>query len=121
MDTGNGFPKQARLLSAAQYKKVFDQTGHRSVDRCFTVLAHANGQEYGRLGLAVSKKVLKSAVARNRVKRIARESFRHHRAQLAGFDIVVLVRNGVADADNKALFSSLERHWLNVATRCKRS
>lgn len=121
VDAARGFPRQARLLSAAQYKQVFDQPGHRSVDRHFTVLAQANGLEHARLGLAISKKGLKKAVARNRVKRIVRESFRHHRAQLAGLDLVVINRNGVADAGNEDLFISLERHWSTVAARCKKS
>jgi|GEM_PF-3976772 len=41
-----------------------------------------------RLGMAVAKKCAKRAVDRNRLKRLARESFRQHKHSLAGFDIV---------------------------------
>ncbi|MDS4019108.1 MAG: ribonuclease P protein component [Candidatus Competibacter sp.] len=90
----------------------------KSSDRYFTVLVRANDLPYPRLGLAISRKVAKSAVARNRLKRIARESFRHHRQQLAGLDCVVMGRAGLAEQDNAVLFASLQRHWRRLARPC---
>jgi len=68
------------------------------------------------MGMAVSKKVDKSAVGRNRIKRQVRESFRHWRAKLMSdseraLDIVVLARPASATICNKQLLSSLEKHW----------
>jgi len=63
------------------------------------------------LGLAIAKKHVKLAVGRNRIKRVVRDSFRHHQQQLTGLDLVVLARTGTADQSNKRLFSSLEAHW----------
>ncbi|MBS1197572.1 MAG: ribonuclease protein component [Proteobacteria bacterium] len=42
-----------------------------------------------RLGLVIGKKQVKSAVRRNLIKRLARESFRKQRAGLEGYDIVL--------------------------------
>ena len=103
-----------RLLSAGDYKKVFDQSV-RSSDRYFTVLGrYDQKQELARLGLAVAKKHVRRAVDRNRIKRLLRESFRRHQHQLKGFDLVVLVKPGIHKADNPALFSSLEKHWRRL-------
>jgi len=77
----------------------------------FTVLYRTNGGQDARLGLAISKKHCKLAVGRNRLKRLVRESFRHHLAELQGLDIVVLNQPDAKRAGNKALFESLERHW----------
>ena len=77
----------------------------------FTVLYKENGGQPARLGLAISKKNCRLAVDRNRLKRVVRESFRHHRDDLDGFDVVVLNQPAAKLAGNKALFDSLEQHW----------
>lgn len=85
----------------------------RSSDRFFTVLVCDNGMRHGRLGLAVSKKRIRLAVARNRVKRLVRESFRHHAGLLCGLDAVVMARQDTA-ASGCELRRSLEAHWLRL-------
>lgn len=85
----------------------------RSSDRFFTVLVRDNGRPHGRLGLAVSKKRVRLAVARNRIKRLVRESFRHHAGSLRGLDAVVMARQDTA-ASGCELRRSLEAHWLRL-------
>jgi ribonuclease P protein component len=53
----------------------------------FALIAADNALEYGRLGLAASRRI-GGAVARNRAKRLLRESFRRHK--LAGADLVLI-------------------------------
>jgi ribonuclease P protein component len=98
------------LLSSNGFKRVFDNPS-RSTDKFFTVLARDNGGQEARLGLAVAKKFAKRAVDRNRLKRLIRESFRNHKAELVGLDLVVLIRPATAKQENSRLFSSLETHW----------
>ena len=93
-----------------------------SADGCFRVLARPSKAAGHRLGMAVSKKVERRAVGRNRIKRVVRESFRHWRALGADgacgpLDIVVLPRNVAAANSNQQLFSSLERHWAALDER----
>lgn len=102
------------MLDAASYSRVFRKAG-RSKDQLFTVLYRSNKLQRARLGLAVSKKNCRLAVARNRLKRIVRESFRQHQAELAGIDIVVMNQASTHKADNAVLFDSLAAHWR----RCK--
>lgn len=89
----------------------------RSSDRFFTVLVRDNALPHGRLGLAVSKKRIRRAVARNRVKRLVRESFRHHAGWLCGLDVVVMARQDSA-ASTCELRRSLEAHWLRLGSKC---
>ena len=100
---------------------MFDKTGCKSVDDCLLLLATPNGRDYPRLGLAISKRNIKTAVGRNRIKRLVREGFRHNLTQLAGLDIVVLSRRNTYDTSNAALQQSLNRHWRRLAKRCASS
>lgn len=112
------FPRQVRLLNNSEYQKVFKETHCKSSDQYLTLLACPNNKFYPRLGLAISKKQLKTAVVRHRVKRIIRESFRHNKEALQGLDIVVLGKRA-ADVNNMALNKSLEKHWQVLAKKCK--
>ena len=108
------FGRQSRLLNAGAYSRVFDKA-RRSRDNWFTVLCRENDLDTARLGLAISKKNCRKAAARNRIKRLVRESFRHHQQELSGLDIVVMNKRSTADATNAALFDSLSGHWKRCA------
>lgn len=105
--------RRARLTSAGAFRKVFEQPW-RSTDGCFSLLVRPNDLDYARLGLAISKKSLKTATERNRVKRVVRESFRAHADDVSGFDVVVVSRS-LAGCDNARLRESLDQHWIRLA------
>ena len=108
-----GFSKSLRLSAAAEYSRVFDSAS-RSKDNSFVVLARANSKRIARLGLAVSKKHLRLAVQRNRVKRLIRESFREHQSALAGIDIVVLTQKNTPLKSTGELRESINAHWGKI-------
>ncbi|MEX0976563.1 MAG: ribonuclease P protein component [Woeseia sp.] len=98
------------MPDTAAYSRVFGEA-RRSRDHLFIVLARANGTDTARLGLAIAKKNCRLATARNRLKRIVRESFRRQQGELAGLDIVVLAQRDASRTDNATLFDSLAKHW----------
>lgn len=79
-----------------------------------TLYIRPNQLTHARMGLLVSKKAAKRAVARNRIKRLVRESFRAHLPQLKCVDIVVVARNKMQDADNKQIFLELTETWKKL-------
>lgn len=91
----------------------------RSADSCFSVYACRNQLAGARLGVTVARKTAASAVARNRLKRLVRESFRRQRALLAPLDIVVQARPAAKDTDNEGIRASLDWHWQEIARRCR--
>jgi len=107
---GNRFTQNNRLPDAAAFGRVFDRAT-RSRDEFFTVLCRRNKQSIARLGLAISKKHCRKATARNRIKRIIRESFRQQQALLAGLDVVVMNRPAAAMASSRQISDSLDAHW----------
>ena len=78
----------------------------------FIVLYQQNNRDAPRLGMAISKRKCSQATTRNRLKRVIRESFRLNKEKIGDLDIVVLNRSAAATTDNKALFDSLGKHWL---------
>jgi len=114
IDTGEGFPKSCRLSKPSQFRTVFS-SDKRSVDSQFLVIATENGLDFARLGLAISKRNIRTAVSRNRIKRLTRESFRRNQAKLAGLDIVVVAQKRIAVADGDKLSYSLNQHWDKIS------
>lgn len=111
------FSRQQRLSNPAAFKYVFDKPCKVS-SRNFTILARANQRNHARLGLAVPKQQVRRAVARNRIKRLVRESFREHQARLAGLDIVVLVRAGIEREGNRDILATLAEQWDKLRQTC---
>ena len=112
------FPRQARLIQPAEYQRVFDQCRCKASDRWMTALAIPNGTDVPRLGLVISRKADRHAVARNRVKRLIRESYRHWQTRLGPVDIVILGRPGVSAQPGKVLDTALEKFWTQLIEKC---
>jgi ribonuclease P protein component len=115
------FTKNERLLKPSDFKRVFNRPVV-SADRFFKVLARSGEQSGPRLGMAVSRQVDRRAVARNRLKRLIRESFRIHFAKGGpAADFVVLPRRESATICNRQLFEVLDRHWARLRARLEDS
>lgn len=117
---GFGFAKSQRLLTPADYKQVFDQASIKVSTAEILMLARPNGLDKPRLGLVIAKKHAKRAVARNRIKRQARESFRLLHASLGGIDIVLLGRKGIGSLDQTALRQALDHLWDQLGRKARR-
>jgi len=119
-DNTGRFTRSVRLLSPAEFKHVF--SGACKVGgRYLTFLARANSLGHPRLGLAISRKNVKTAVGRNLIKRQARESFRLHQATIGSFDVVILGKPGVDRLSRRELRALIDDYWQELARRCKKS
>lgn len=115
-----GLPPAARLRHAADFAAL--RHGARRIEaRHLSLRCAPSPTGQARLGLAVSRKVSKRAVARNRIKRLARESFRQHRADLAAWDVLVIARASAATAGNPELRDDLAGAWTRLAALKPRS
>ena len=104
------FSRGQKLLTADQYKMVFSKS-KRFGNKSFTVLARRNSLSHPRLGLAISKKAVKNAVDRNRIKRIFRESFRLNQHKLPNVDIIAMCKSDVLSLDKKEMHKQIETQW----------
>ncbi len=69
------------------------------------------------MGLAVAKKSVKTAVHRNRIKRLSREFFRLNQDKIACADYVILVRKGIDKMDNEVIKQSLAKQFNYLRKR----
>jgi ribonuclease P protein component len=114
------FDPRRRLRCKKHFDRVFREP-IRSADCFFTVLARKRSGNHPRLGMAISVRSAGGAVARNRVKRIVRESFRLNQQSLPAVDLVVMGRPGIGGCENADLRESLEKHWQRIRRRCEKS
>lgn len=118
-------PKRCRLTEAEDYTRVFKNRCSAG-NTLFVCYAAPNAseqtrpKEQTRLGLAVSRKVSPRAVARNRIKRLIRESFRQSKQKLSGLDIVVVARPQASKADVADMGKSLQTLWDALVKKCKK-
>lgn len=112
-DLPERFPRSCRLVQADQFKQVFAHS-ERFDANGFFLLARINKQPHARLGLAISKRSCPRAVDRNKLKRVARASFRLNAGSLPAVDIVVLCGPKAKHLSNRDLFDGLDRAWRKV-------
>ena len=95
-----------------RYKKDFDRLykkGRSAGDRFVVVFYIPNGLGYSRRAFLASKKV-GGAVARNRARRLMKESFRRIESDLlTGRDILFIARREAADAGLQEVETSMRR------------
>lgn len=108
-----GLPRDARVRRAGDFAALRQASG-RLGGRCFSVRYRLNGLDHARLGLAISKRVSKRAVERNRIKRLLRESFRRARAQLPPIDLVVMAREAAAGVPGPELLAEIDALWRRL-------
>lgn len=116
----NVFPRSCRLISASDYKHVFDNSQLKVSNKSFLVLACTNSLHRPRLGLVVAKKNVNKAVARNRLKRLIRVSFRTQKGVLENLDLVVLARKDADKLEGRAIALQLTQLWQDLARKLSR-
>lgn len=118
--TDNTFPRSSRLLTAADYKAVFDSTELKVSSKHFLVLAKVTEAHSARIGLIIAKKNVKKAVQRNRLKRQIRQAFRTNKDLLDRLDLVVLAKKDADKLTNPAVASQLNHLWLDMSAKLAR-
>lgn len=119
--TSFAFGKKRRLLTSSDYSAVFNDAPFRASHPNFLILARPSATGEPRLGLVIAKKHVRRAVARNQIKRIARESFRLRQHKLPAIDAIVLARRGADTLSNNDLQQIFNGLWKRVAQKAAKA
>jgi len=103
-------PRAARMLRPGDFAAL-RTNATRLTTISFVAEYRHNVGDTARLGMAVSRRVSKRAVVRNRIRRLIREEFRLHRSLLPHFDILLIARVAAAQRSNRELHSDLGVIW----------
>ncbi|HEY2567352.1 MAG TPA: ribonuclease P protein component [Candidatus Aquirickettsiella sp.] len=114
-----GFVRLLRLQRAEDFQQTF-RLGNKQSQGGLVVYTRLNGLGFARLGLAIAKKIIPSASARNRLKRLIRESFRLNQSRLPEVDIVIVVTNRSL-YNNQVLLCDLDKQWSRLEVYYKRA
>ncbi|HQV25362.1 MAG TPA: ribonuclease P protein component [Acinetobacter sp.] len=115
------FGTEYRIRCAADYKSVFDGVLFKVHQPHFLFLAKITEQPNSRLGIVVAKKKVRRAHERNRVKRLARESFRLQQGQFnKNIDIVMMPKVGIEAIENQELHQQLDFAWQKLQRLAKK-
>jgi ribonuclease P protein component len=104
--TKKGFTKKAKLIKTDEFSSVFNFR-KRIFAQYLAVHYQPNTLGHARLGLVVGKKVAKSSVQRNYMRRVLREFFRLRQRAINPLDLVVRVQKKF----NKKDFLSVEQEF----------
>jgi ribonuclease P protein component len=113
-DSPYSFSRSFRLTSKEEFQAVFKKANKIS-QKHILGLYQPSQRSYSRLGIVVAKHIVNKAVARNRIKRLIRESFRYHKDTLKGLDIIVLLRTKYDAKDSNAWRNDIENLWQALA------
>jgi ribonuclease P protein component len=108
-------PRAARIRDEISLRAL--QRAGRARGRWFVAAAMPNGLGESRLAVRVAKKVMKSAVARNRIRRCVREVFRQLRPTFGASDFLVSLVQPYRSRSLQAARQELERLLVQAAQR----
>ena len=110
-----------RVTSGSHFARAY-KNGSRARGDVVTVVVVANGTDVTRLGLSVGRKVWRSAVRRNRVRRVFREAFRLSYPELpVGVDVIMIgapAAEPALEATRKELVRLVDKAHARYVQKC---
>ena len=112
----SSFSRKDRLTTKAEFTAVFEKSKKLS-QSWFLALYIQNQKAYPRLGMVISKRIVKKASSRNYIKRLIREGFRASKSKLGAVDLVILTRRGCTTLDKPRLHKEIDNLWQQLIER----
>jgi ribonuclease P protein component len=113
-----GYSRRHRFTQLGAFGPVI--RGSRKMRGVLCVLHVLPAKEpASRFGLALTRRMVPHAVARNRIKRIGRDVFRRHAIKNAGLDLVLMMRACIPTEAEAAFRTELAGHFDQALRRAR--
>lgn len=104
--------------SRLRYKSDFDRVfKYQKKIRCEIGIVRftPNNQAIARIAIIASKRNVRLAVVRNRLRRLVKETFRHHQSSLQGLDIIFVAHREANTANKIEINRCLNKLFKRLA------
>lgn len=115
-----GYSTRLRLRKKEDFQRVF-KNHKRLFGHNFVLYYCFNNLDYPRLGVIVSRKNIRKAVLRSRIKRLTREIFRIKQQELKSLDIIVIAQKQAVKVGKKELYECLTKLFEQLNRRSEES
>lgn len=112
--SAESFSRQFRLREEKKFRELLS-SGAKTSTPYFFIRHRSNGGPDPRLGIVAPKKTFRRVVDRNRLKRIARESFRRAARRLPPHDFLVYYLASALVTEGVVLAQSLRECWARIS------
>ncbi len=103
----HNFPKAERIRERQEFTEIFNHS-QKTHSSHLILFRRSNSRQSARVGITASRKV-GIAVVRNRIKRLIREYYRHHKADfMSGFDYSLVVKKSFSRLSRSAAEDELK-------------
>ena len=116
-NTSYCFTKEQRLLIPAAFREVFDAPERKLHQSHLMAFVRTNTLEQPRVGMAITKRKVPTAVTRNLVKRLIRESFRVKAINLENKDIIFIVKKSIKDISNEEINKQINNIFKKIENK----
>ena len=93
-DSQFSFSRKYRLASRQDFQSVFDGNPLKVKKKYLLALHRPNNLSHMRIGIIISKALVRKAVDRNKLRRLIRETVRQHPVTQLPHDVLILVCKG---------------------------
>ncbi|MBE0442202.1 MAG: ribonuclease P protein component [Psychrobacter sp.] len=108
------FTKEQRLLTPADFRVVFDAPERKLHQSHLMAFVRSNTRNKPRVGMAITKRKVPTAVARNLIKRQIREQFRLKNIKMEDKDIVFIVKKSIEGLNKKELKNEINNIFKKI-------
>ena len=111
------FTKEQRLLTPAAFREVFDAPERKLHQSHLMAFVRTNTHEQPRVGMAITKRKVPTAVSRNLIKRQIREQFRVKASILENKDIIFIIKNSIKGISKVELKNEINNIFKKLEKR----